>query len=350
MKTILLYPALTAFAGVLCLTGPARSDGCDDVYRDAVRNYSFSQNDYSTLNSVYDNQCTVTGERQKYTWDSSMDIVVESLPIGMTGNASAAIDKMTNFCRYYHTYRHDSFHQQVSTNTVVVEALKNFNACKQIESEAGVTITHKFANPDSVIFNFQFRGGGTTVLSLQGVVASKNLTCRSNRNATPGHSDVVNDTTRFEARENFTILCRREPTRKGDGSADYSPASIAIATSIESYVLSMPSDSIYSNQLASDATKKIGDLSSRLTDVTKDRDALQALKDRVDKLKIEINPVVIGSAHPGGGGKWYPCGQDMEVVKRELCQGAIYSSWSRVASEGGGGCGYDRNAVVCVRY
>src|SRR5262249_33828276 len=256
--------------------------------------------------------CLRTGERKKFRWDSSMGVVIEGLPVNMTGNAQADLDKMSNFCHNYSSLRYEKGRQEAGTSTVVVEALSNFNACKEIEAEAGVTVAHQFADPNAVVVNFNFRGGGTRVMSVQGVVTSPNLSCRSNRAKSAGKGDIVNAQTRFEERNNFTILCTRAGQKTTKGTVEFAPGALAIATNIASYAISMQSDSVYSNELASNATARINELHASNTALTKEREALQALKQRVDNLKVEVHSVITGNPHPGGGGILIPCGQTVD--------------------------------------
>lgn len=110
-----------------------------NVYR------SFYENNWSSLNTVYDQMCSATGEKKRLRWDSSLGIVVDGLPINMTGNAKSSSEKAENVCRNYHALRFDASHRVVQKDEVVVAALDSYNACKAIEARTGVLVTHKFA-------------------------------------------------------------------------------------------------------------------------------------------------------------------------------------------------------------
>jgi hypothetical protein len=106
---------------------------CDDVYRDNVRNRDFSEKNWSSLNTLYDQLCTSSGEKRNSSWNASLDVIVEDIPIGMTGGGKDASEKTSNFCHYYNSYRYDASHKEIKTDDVVVDALNNYNVCKNIE-------------------------------------------------------------------------------------------------------------------------------------------------------------------------------------------------------------------------
>jgi hypothetical protein len=131
---------------------------------------------------------------------------------------------------------------------------------------------------------------------------------------------------------------------------DYSPASLAVATNNGTYSISLPADSIYNNELASDATARIKGLTTSLEATSRERDTLRALKERVDKMNVEVLPIVIGDKYPGGGGKFYYCGTTVETIKKDLCADAVSARVDLVLQSWGGSCGYNRYVAVCVKY
>jgi hypothetical protein len=339
-------------AAFLWSVSASANASCEDAYKDALRDRQFSEYDWSSLNTVYDNQCTQTGEKNSSSSSVGLNAIVQAIPIGFTGNTADSSEKMTNFCHNYHSLRFDKSHHAATSDTVVVEALRSLNACVLIESKSGVAVTHKFADPDSLAINFEFNNS-TTKFLVQGV-ATKNITCRANGHA----AGALGQTTSFEANSNFSILCVREGEREADGTTVYRPASIAIGTNFDSYTVSVPGDSIYDHDLASEASDTIKGLTSSLNDTiqtlsttSKERQTLSDFKNRVDGLKITVHSVVIGSAHPGFGGQWFGCGSSPESIRDQLCKGANKSSVDPIqTATPGGGCGYVRFAVTCVTY
>jgi hypothetical protein len=61
---------------------------------------------------------------------------------------------------------------------------------------------------------------------------------------------------------------------------------------------------------------------------------------------IEMYSVVVGEAHPGGGGKWYPTGTDpARIARTDFFVGTLWGNQLKTAKEGGGGHGYERLRV-----
>jgi hypothetical protein len=72
--------------------------GCDEVYVNNVRNRTFTEDNYSSLNTLYDNLCSSSGSKKSMSLDSSMGVVIDSLPINMTGNGKSTEEKADAFC------------------------------------------------------------------------------------------------------------------------------------------------------------------------------------------------------------------------------------------------------------
>jgi hypothetical protein len=253
---------------------------------------------------------------------------------------------MSNFCREYKSLRFDSAHKEVRSSSVVVEALRNYNSCKLIEARTGAIVTHKFSE-SGVVISFDLKRN--SVLKVQGVIA-RNLACRVN-DAPEGVNKELGEQSAFEMNTNFSIVCRRAEDENANGNTSLKPASVAVATSVDAYVVSLPADTIYNNHLASDATAQIAGLTKSLKEVTENRDELIKYKSRMDDMKVEVASVIVGSPHPGFGGKLYACYTPTDLIKKDICDSAPYSRIDVIQrATGGGHCGYTRYAVVCLRY
>ncbi len=295
--------------------------GCDEVYVNNVRNRTFTEDNYSSLNTLYDNLCSSSGSKKNLSWDSSMGIIIDSLPISMTGNAKSSEEKTNAFCHTYKSLRFDASHNTVAKDEVVSAALNNYNACKEIEARTGVVVTHKFADPDSILVNFDFKNSNT-FLRIDGVLAN-NMSCQSN--AAPKGQKTLSPNSQFEMRGNFAITCSRTHP-KGNKSV-YIPGSLAIGTNITSYTISLPADSIYNNSLASDATAKIEGLKKVLASAQTENSSLNTKLGEANKkiggVKMVQHRVMVGQINGGGGYNFYGCGANMEQVKDILCKGAL---------------------------
>jgi hypothetical protein len=327
------------------ITTPSFS-GCDEVYTNNVRNRTFTEDNYASLNTVYDNLCSSSGSKKSLSWDSSMGIIIDSLPINMTGNGKSTEEKADAFCHTYHSLRFDTSHNAVAKDEVVSAALGNYNTCKEIEARTGVVVTHKFADPDSLVVNFDFKNPNT-FLRIDGVLAT-NMICQSN--AAPEGEKSLNQNSHFEMRSNFAITCGRVHP-KGDDST-YIPGSLAIGTSVTSYVISLPADSIYNNSLASDATSKINDLQKSLSSAQNDNVSLSTrlsnANKKIDGIKISPHRIMIGQYNPGGGFEFHGCGTDLNQVRDSLCKGSVQSSITQGNSVSGHQCGYTDFVIACL--
>ena len=150
---------------------------CEDVYKAATRTYTSNESDWSSLKAIYENQCTATGSKNDFSMGGTADVIAEGIPLSLTGNARASQEKISNFCRNFQSRRFDSSYVKVMADTVVVQALKNFNECKAIESKGQVLVSHRVGGLDSVVIDFAFHDT-TSVLEVQGVVPT-NLSCRA---------------------------------------------------------------------------------------------------------------------------------------------------------------------------
>lgn len=327
---------------------------CEDVYREATRNLSFTQTDIAQLNALFDHHCRSTGELNQQTFDSSAGFPIEGIPVEFTGDFSNLRTRSENFCQNYRNVRFDTQHNTVANSIVVVEALNSFNQCKAIEQQSrGVTVTHQFAAPDTILINFTFYNN-LTLLALQGVATSDNIICRSNMPANGFSGGEVNDQTVFTIDRNFAMICSRSGVPQQDGSVEYRPGSIAVATNSGSYIVPVLADTLYSNHLASQATSTIGSLQANLNDVTARFTAtssnLNTLTERLRNLRLESKTVVLGQFHPGGNIEHRGCGSSIEAVQAEICPGAVSITNHHVQSVGGHQCGYATFSVACVYY
>ncbi|RWQ04063.1 hypothetical protein [Mesorhizobium sp.] len=329
-------------------SGKVQAQTCEAVYQDAVRDLSFTQRDFETLHSVFDHHCKASGEVNSTNIDTSAGFPIEGIPVEFTGNFASNQQKIENFCKLYKEVRFSDERVEIRKSTVVVDALASYNECKKIEKATGIVITHAFSNPDAVAINIKLLGRDSK-LRVQGV-ATKNITCRSSEQAWIFSSGELSETSDFEVTSDFAILCTRTGKAVEGGGTEYDPATITIATNIAPYTIGLPQDKVYSNHLASQATEQIESLEKTVEKLTGSNQELSELAERVKKMTITNHPVILGNAHPGGGGKWFPCDQNMDVATKQLCEGAELSAWKTIGVQSGCGCGCTRLTVTCVNY
>jgi hypothetical protein len=275
-----------------------------------------------------------------------MNVVIDAIPIGLKGNGQSNKEKADAFCHTYSTLRYDASHSSLAKDEVVTSALTSYNACKEIEGRTGVTVTHKFADPDAILVSFDFKNNNT-FLRIQGVLAN-NMVCRSTE--APGNQKVLNENSRFEMRSNFVIACGR--THPKSDKAKYVPGSLAIGTNITSYTISLPADSIYNDSLASETTAKINGLQRSLTASQRDVEQLNSkLSDatkQINGLKMVPHRVLIGQYNPGGGLDFYGCGTDPNKLVANYCKGASQNIMTKGLETGNDQCGYASFIITCL--
>lgn len=133
----------------------AQYDHCIDVYKAATRNLLVSENSYSSVNTIFDNYCEVSGEAKSSNSSAGIEAVIKQIPISFTGQSGSSEQRMKNFCKTYSSVRFDTAASRSLADTVVVDALKSFNECVAI-TQAGVRISHSAPTGLESTFSFQF--------------------------------------------------------------------------------------------------------------------------------------------------------------------------------------------------
>ncbi|MCB9949160.1 MAG: hypothetical protein H6842_15265 [Rhodospirillaceae bacterium] len=344
------------FWSVILIPSTVLAQSCEAVYRDAVRNISIEVTDDAVLNAIYRNQCTDLVDRGSASSSFGAGIVVDGLPIGLDLSGSSSRDLMESFCSTYSS-RYQASRERVTYESRVVEgALLAFNACMEIEAQTGIRITHRIANPTAIAVDFHFRNTGS-VITVNGVVVD-NLECRANGLV----DDVLGFETTFEARSNFTILCRRLGREADDGTIYFPSASLSIGNTVASYSISVFEDQIYNNELASETTRHVQELQDEL-DAMRSRNGvllaerdqaladLSALSSRVNNMEIGLHSAVVSDFNPGGVERHFATGTSLVDVHQAFCPGAFKSGAARISStEGCGGHGCDWVAAFCAYY
>lgn len=323
---------------------PAFSQSCAEVYKDAVRDVSFTRFDLASLHAVYDHQCRSSSSSAGGSLESSVGLLVEMIPIDFTLGASGSKEKIENFCKTYREIRESKIGADIKKSTVVTEALSSFNECKRIEQAAQVVISHASANPDSVAVFFKFLNTNT-VLRIEGV-AAREFECRHPIPQGALSSNALTPTSKFEMRQSFTILCTRDGDRS-EGGTTYEPGTVTIATTVGSYTLGMPSDTVYSHHLASEATATITGLRESNRQLLERNSELQNLAGR----KVITLSLVESWAQDAGAKAWIPCRSDENLAARDMCEkakGTLAGPLEVVGSTGGGSCGFTFFAFSCL--
>jgi hypothetical protein len=332
----------------LTVCGTFAFANCEDIYSQAVRDKSFTSDDWASLNSVYDRICTSSGGKQNFTWNSGMSIIVDSLPFSGTGNAAGSTDNWASFCTNYKDERFNEMHKKILSDTVVTEALISFNACKQIESIAHIVPEMSYT-PDAVSITFVFETS-QTFLKIGGVTGM-NLQCQSN-DAPIGQQSLSKDSS-FEMKNNFSIICLRT-NRLGasskDIAANFPPASLTIATNIAPYTWNFPNDILYGINLASDAEARLNELrtmnQAQSNEIATRTNELTQLRNRLAGMHFSTFDFTVGEEEH----KDYDCGSDQNQIARTFCSAAQAYTVTTIKIENGGKCGAVLYRAICVSY
>ena len=321
-------------------TASALAD-CEDVYRDAVRNRTFTSTDWASLNAVYDRICTASGDKKNFSFNSGAGIVLDYVPMEGTGNLAASEDKWERFCKSYRGLRYDASHSKVVADVVVGDALNSFNRCKEIESKARV-VPKLVYSPDSVAITFDFESGAFLQV---GGVKTTNLDCQTND--TPKGPLHLNLNSSFEMKGNFSIICTRTNAiiKKNDGSVVYPASSLTIANNVVPYTWNFTEDTLYNNNLASDLQARISNLTTEINSKESDLANFSAIQSRLKNMRVVSHEFTIGD-----GNNDYPCGTDFSATAAAVCGGVQHVSVENIQRLNGGTCGYNLYRALCVYY
>lgn len=120
---------------------------------------------------------------------------------------------------------------------------------------------------------------------------------------------------------------------------------MGLGTTFGTYAISLPSDTLYNNHLASLSTARIDTLTSSLTDALADKTAIEEELRKLQNTKLVSFGIVIGERNPGHGWRHYPCGTNIDDAIARECRGAIKVTKDRLWDESGDGCGYLHHTV-----
>jgi hypothetical protein len=346
-----------ALSAVYLLSATQANASCESVYENATRNVTFTESNYSAMFVLYDNICEMNGEIRNNIADVQLEAVIKKIPVKFKANKNDKREVVKSYCREYNEVRQSKSLERVSKSEVVTEALTNFNSCMMIQKKYNVEIGHRFITPGAIIFDVVFGGQGQ-VLSLSDVPHSDNFECTSSNIGKDGQPLILGSKQpNIEARSNFNIVCRRDEIKETDGSVRYAPGFVGLATTWGSYSVSLPSDEIYSSELASEARQQINtlvastkSLSDSLNTANEEKSKLQKSIDNLNKkirdTRIEHKVVTLGG---GGPGINYGCGVSLDSARALTCpQATSMTPAEQTGIRRGGPCGTATYVFACL--
>jgi hypothetical protein len=331
---------------------------CDAVYQTATRDLVIDNEDRSTLFTLYDNYCDSKGSTSKTSAGIGLDVVIKAIPISFTGNYGNSSEAVSNFCRNYQRVRYSNDNRQITRNTVVVEALKNYNDCKKIISQ-GVNISHAVVGLGDVIISFE-KKDAVTQFEVQSVSLGPNITCSSTSLFLDSKWHAVDEKTHAVVKGNASIACKRAAI--GTTEKVYPKSWIGVSTNVGAYSISLLPDSIIGGETASNLGAEIGSLKSKNEadeeKIVSQQAQLKALQESIEKIKAGTKFSTFkfwtgeyGGTTPEYGDRYDPRDNpDALVIGRKYCPAPAIINVQQVRVTGGGCCGYAWYTGTCVSY
>src|ERR1700676_2746938 len=230
----------------------ASAGDCVSVYQNATRNVEIVRRQQTELNYLFNQYCYKDGSVNNSSFSVGIDAVVKQIPfkfsLGSTDNQS----KMQEFCKTGVQQNFFQATQYDTSDTVVVDALSNFNECLRLENK-GLRITHQEQAPRSVLI-FGELTNNFTAANLDIVEYDKDCVSCSTPDFSANKSSIKvgpNDPSR-PITKNFTISCVRTAVKDKDGSY-FPPVKIGLSTSLGPYTASLVEDTLNGFMLASQA-------------------------------------------------------------------------------------------------
>ena len=330
--------------GMVCI-GAARADQtCEFVYQNATRDIDVQTKVYQQLDYTYDNYCNRDGTKKTFTMDDSVSAVFDDLPFTFKSNKGATDERVTEFCRQYSSERYIYNRYYSYKNDVQVGALNAYNECVALKTK-GVLIGYE---PDGVVggsISGTFKDR-TTALVIHAVLYDKKLVaCKiSSDDFTTATS--IDDTKPVKVDKNFTIACRRTPSK--ESGRDYYPSTdIRLDTNSGGYTVHFEGDALNGYYLASEAKAQYDAAQSQLTQAKQSEDILL---DRIKKASVTSYRFYNGD--PGGDsaltGPRRNCEANLTPYAQAVC-GKRKPFFAAIAPGAGGGrCGYAYYNLACL--
>ncbi len=344
------------FLVLACTTGAFAETAvqqCGIVYSTATRNISISESSYSSLNSIYDDYCSASGETNVSSSSIGIDAVIKSIPVKFSGNQGNNSQRMQNFCRTYSEVRYSSSASSAQQDTVVVEALQSFNDCLKIAGN-GVLVELSTTNGTNSSFSFQFGSG--VKYELQGVVPERNIEC-SMRLGADSDPISLDKNSYVNIDRNFSINCVRIPIPRDDGSQFLPRTSVIIASNQGPYSAVFPAEEILDVEYATMLAKRMSSIEDRAAAIANDlrkyvdenNENLASLK---EKLQVKTFLAFTGEKRESLQGEWLYAGRESGTIDgwaKQAC-GNLKTHIQPISEIGGNCCGYVRYVVSCYGF
>lgn len=331
----------------------ADENPCVSVYGPTVQRINFQQAEAATYSFLSQNACSESNRNITAGFDSKTKAIIGGIPVIGSMMGSAGYSSNKQFC---------DAQAKVSSSTsanqwLLIEPLQfaqeNFNECMRIFSRGRVEVTHDVASPGLVTFFIQL-GDPDQRLEIQGIEATPPFTCTTvNRGFFGGNT--VGTNTSITLKRNETIKCTRPPSSYPAGGFEYPNAVISLGTSVGTYTVRIPEETILGPTTKREATAALAIANESLR-VQASMNA--KLKELLATPRVESKPFYFGAYdvdRTQSHGKRYDCAlwhnaNWQSVVPQDLCPGANKTAINHLLTHSGNACGYNFFTLACLYY
>lgn len=348
----------------------AQSSQCARVYENAVRNFTVEQRVMGSRANFFNLHCERSGSVREGSRGTDIG-VPDYLSFGTRSTDQET--QLNEFCRVGASEQLFNFDTNSVANTVATDALRSFNDCRAAEAR-NLVIYHEEAHPYSVIFYGRFTGAGMD-FTLDSIIARPaNITCQSTNFSENGEALILDGSQRYHLRNrDFTITCERVPEVE-NGRTNFPRATIQLSTTAGPYTVTLPPDSLYGFDLASQANAMFEEVSARLAstsveltsveaDRARARRGLRDLNSAIDNATAQSWMMIQGESDycrwygydanfcrqwrcPQHGGPTN--GTERRAEARRICGSATMTGFREVRLHPGNTCGYRYMTFTCM--
>jgi hypothetical protein len=332
--------SLAALAFSHTLMAQPRSS-CEAVYANAVRDVHIETRIATEHSVLFNEHCERNGSLRQSSTSLDLTIPYKSVEVGFNGTRDEARSKMQAFCktqsnflmRFEDVYRNNS--------PVVVDALKSFNQCRDLEIR-GVSITHANTETRAVVIGVSFNPAVSKV-ALTGVLYDPDVAdCTSTIFPSGQATRVDASTGRIEAQGPFSVACTRKAAGTAAGMLKFPRLELLIDTSQGPYTFSMPTEEMYGYDTAN-RTRQAAELAA-----SEKRELIMqnaSLRKQMERATVTTHYIVKAKGWAVG------CKQSVDDATRNACgEGNTRTYPVNVRTQNGGECGKNTFQYYCVRY
>jgi hypothetical protein len=320
---------LAAIAMVLMLPMNAVAQSfkpCETIITAGIKNSRVNTSSKAYLKKVFDTYCESGGTNKKVTAGAGVDLVIEAIPVGFTGNYGNQEEAFRNFCKTYSSearaYQSDFGYEEI----IVEKAYESFNQCMRFVSH-GVSAEHDIVNLETATLFF-WAGVGKPV-RINGMTTSGNVSCTG---IIQGKPVTYSPSTVTATTETIGIVCRRSPIISTSGVKVYEEGTVVVTTNVGNYSVFFRRDEKLPEDQASALNKKIELLEASLPKLAK------TLSVEIASVRGEIPRKIVVTGTPGDHLGW-----GNRNTHQHLCSGT-----NRVMNGGAVGTIHGDFSVACA--